>query len=271
LAAVFDSWYISIVRYIGKIAICLAGGLALCTVAHAGSVTPNNPYAPIVVRNVFDLNPPQPVDQTPTEPPPKITPNGIMTIFGSPQALFKAASPAKPGQPAKDISYILSEGQRQDDIEVVRIDEKDGIVTFNNHGTVQEIPLTAAPALTAPASFAPNPVPAMFAPMNAGNNHGENFGGRFGRNRGGQSGQNNGGGNFNGGYSGSTYNNSSSGNSNLQNVPAPPQIDPDTQKAMIVAQHLQAQQAGDPISRIYPPTDLDEAAGIVSEGAPPAP
>ena len=267
----FDSWYVSIVKCFGKIAICLAGGLALSAIARAGSVSPNNPYAPIVARNVFSLNPPQPVDKN-TEPPPKITANGIMTIFGSRQALFKVAGIARPGQPAKDTSYILSEGQRQDDIEVTRIDEKAGMITFNTHGTVQQVPLTTAPALTVPATFAanPNPVPAMFVPMNGGNNNGGNFGGRLGRggfggNRGGQNGQNSGG-NFNGGYNNSTY-----GNSNARSVPVQPQIDPDTQKALIVAQHLQAQQTGDPISRIYPPTDLDDAAGIAPEGGAPAP
>ena len=64
-----------------------------------------------------------------------------MSIFGQLQVLFKVAGTAKPGQPAKDDSYILSEGQRQDEIEVIHIDEKASLVTFNNHGTVQEIPL----------------------------------------------------------------------------------------------------------------------------------
>ena len=45
-------------------------------------------------------------------------PNGIMSIFGQLQVLFKVAIPAKAEQPAKDESYILSEGQRQDEIEV---------------------------------------------------------------------------------------------------------------------------------------------------------
>jgi hypothetical protein len=268
LAAVFDSWYISIVNFVGKIVICLASGLAFNASLHADSVVlPGNPYAPVVARNIFGLNPPQPIAPVDASPPPKITANGIMTIFGSRQALFKVASTAKPGQPGKDNSYILSEGQRQDDIEVTRIDEKAGIITFNNHGTVQQIPLTTAPTLTAPATFAanPNPAPAMFAPMNTGNNNnvaGGNLGGRFGRNRGG---------NFNGAYGGSPNNTSTYGNSNMRSVPAQPQIDPETQQALIVAQHLQAQQTGDPMSRIFPPTDLDAAAGIAPEGGSPAP
>ena len=125
-----------------KIVVCLASGLVLNAGARADDVVlPNNPYAPIVVRNVFGLNPPQPVDtNAPQADLPKITPNGIMSIFGQLQVLFKVAGTAKPGQPAKDESYILSEGQRQDEIEVIQIDEKASLVTFNNHGTVQELP-----------------------------------------------------------------------------------------------------------------------------------
>jgi hypothetical protein len=106
----------------------------------------DNPYTPIVTRNMFDLVPvpvgPAP-DPTPATPPPKITPNGIMTIFGKLQALFKVAGVAKPGQPAKDESYILGEGERQDDIEVQKIDEKAAIITFNNHGKIEELPSVA--------------------------------------------------------------------------------------------------------------------------------
>jgi hypothetical protein len=67
-----------------------------------------------------------------------------MTIFGRDQALFKAGNMARPGQPSKEEAYVLSEGERQDDIEVVKIDHVDGIITFNNHGTFQELPLVPA-------------------------------------------------------------------------------------------------------------------------------
>src|SRR5208282_3999681 len=101
-------------KCLGKIAVCLAGGLMLHISARAdGAIAPNgNPYTPIVVRNVFGLNPPptnNPVN--PDDVPLKITPNGIMSIFGQLQVLFKVAP--KPGQPpgTKDASYVLSEGQ----------------------------------------------------------------------------------------------------------------------------------------------------------------
>ena len=52
-------------------------------------------------------------------------PNGIMSISGQLQALYKVAVIAKAEEPAKDESYILSEGQRQDEIEVIHINDKD--------------------------------------------------------------------------------------------------------------------------------------------------
>ncbi len=138
----------------GKILLCLASGLACNVVAAADDAAlPNNPYAALVTRNVFGLNPPAaPAAPAPADPPPKITPNGILSILGRSQVLFKVAD-SKPGQAAKDLSYNLSEGQSQDDIAVTSIDEKDGIVTFNNHGTVQVLPLipTAASGGSAPA------------------------------------------------------------------------------------------------------------------------
>jgi len=141
-------------KRLGKIVVCLAGGLALYASARANDVLlANNPYAPIVVRNVFGLNPPLGVEtNAPPADLPKITPNGIMSILGRLQVLYKVSEPARAGQPAKDESYILSEGQRQDDIEVIEIDEKNSLVTFNNHGSVQELPLVKASAATASLS-----------------------------------------------------------------------------------------------------------------------
>ncbi len=103
-----------------------------------------------------------PADDVPAVPPPKITPNGIMTIFGKLQVLFKVAGPAKPGQPPKDESYVMCEGDRQDDIEVQKIDENSATITFNNHGVVQELALvagtaTGGDAAPAPAGFLPPP------------------------------------------------------------------------------------------------------------------
>jgi hypothetical protein len=108
----------------------------------------SNPYASIVARNVFSLVPMPtnpPADDKPKDPPAKITPNGIMTLFGQLQVLFKVATPPKPGSPAQqDQSYVMSEGDRQDGIAVTKIDEEAGMITFDNHGVIQKLALTTA-------------------------------------------------------------------------------------------------------------------------------
>ena len=273
-----------------KIVICLASGLVLNAGARADDVVlPNNPYAPIVVRNVFGLNPPQPVDTNATQADlPKITPNGIMSIFGQLQVLFKIAGTAKPGQPAKDESYILSEGQRQDEIEVIQIDEKASLVTFNNHGTVQELPLAKAnpPVVNTPAAASGGPVPIQnFLAPNGVNSGGipGHFGGRSAsgpgaaRNRG----MGNGGNNFNNG--GNQNPNSQAipmgGGSILQSTPTgagysgqqQPQntMTPEAQVIMMEAQRAQWQNEGNPAAAIIPPTVLTPQNG--AGGMPPIP
>ena len=178
-----------LMKRVGKIAIYIASGLALNASLQAGDVLlPNNPYAPIVAHNMFGLNPPQAAGATTdANPPPKITPTGIMTIFGSRQALFTVEGASKPEQPGKSGSYILSEGQRQDDIEVTRINEKSGVVTFNNHGVVQEIPLIKAPVIA--ASTMPTPITINSSPAapfgnNSGSGNFSRFGSRSGSNGG---------------------------------------------------------------------------------------
>ena len=142
-------------------AACLAVGLAWNTgICAENGVLETNPYAVIATRNLFRLNPPRTVvpDTPPREPSARITVNGIMTILGgAPQVLFKVVSPATPPTPAEK-SYILSEGQQQDDIEVRHVDIETRVVTFNNHGVVQEIPLGQAPPLAAPTVVTPTPM-----------------------------------------------------------------------------------------------------------------
>jgi hypothetical protein len=139
-------------RRLAIIAVYLAGGLVFNTSVRAEDVlSSNNPYATIVRRNVFGLKPPQPA-QTPLEITPNdtIKPTGIMSIFGPLQVLFKVTGSVKAGQTLKEASYILSEGEQQDGIEVVHIDDAASLVTFNNHGVVQTIPLPNAPTTNSP-------------------------------------------------------------------------------------------------------------------------
>jgi hypothetical protein len=235
-----------------------------------------NPYTPIVTRNMFDLVPVPvgpPPDPTPSTPPPKITPNGIMTIFGKLQALFKVAGVAKPGQPAKDESYILGEGERQDNIEVQKIDEKAAIITFNNHGKIEELPLVAGTAVggeLAPA--VPNtpgvlPRPGIVPPA-GGNPPPIGFGGRFGRNVGNENPSAGGAPGFGGGTSVSAGNAASS-----------EQLSPEAQVIMMETQRAQWLKQGNPAAAIIPPTPItqqvigggSENSGPPAPGGPPAP
>jgi hypothetical protein len=43
---------------------------------------------------------------------------------------------------------------------------------------------------------------------------------------------------------------------------------PEVQMIMIAAQHAKAQQAGDPIAAIFPPTEIDAEAGVVPPPTP---
>lgn len=249
----------------------LAGGLLLTAVALGDDAAlPGNPYAPVVARNIFGLNPPPPVDPNAAAdatPPPKITPNGIMSIFGQLQVLFKVANPAKAGKPAADDDYILSEGQRQDDIEVVKIDEKAGVVTFNNHGQTQELALVAATPSSTPAPGGgnpgnpPPPPPPGFRPPPGGltrpigntfNGGGVSSTGNYGGNRGNNPG--NGGINPGGGTGGGlNFGYPSSGNSAFHNAAAqiPEGVTAETQPILIEANRAVAEDPS-----IYPITEL---------------
>ena len=233
----------------------------------------DQPYATIVERNVFGLVPiptNAPVDPNPAPPPPKITPNGIMTVFGKLQVLFKVAEPAKGTTPAKDESYVMSEGDRQNEIEVQKIDEAKAVITFNNHGVIQQLPLVAStaasggpPAGAAATSFAP---PGMSVggfsgggPMGA-----LGMAGRFGRNRpqpsaaapppspdasASQPFSTEGMTPTIGGYVNSK--------GIFQPAAATP-MSPEEQTLMIEAQRMKYQQEGNPIANMLPPTKMTQ-------------
>jgi len=262
----------------GKIIICLLGAVAWGAAVRADDAPQGgDPYALVVARNIFGLNPPPPPGSIPTDanPPPKITPNGIMTIFGEIQVLFKVAGAPKPGgPPPADTSYILSEGQRQDEIEVVKIDEKNSIVTFNNHGEVQTLPLVVSMPSSTPAAGAAGPGGGRQGAPGAPGGHFApglfNPGGPGGRTKGGVS-VSGGPGSTPGGAENSGYANDGS---NLRNVPTrnnntfnaasqiPEGMTPEVQTIAIEANReltKQQVQSGDmpplPITDLTPPPD----------------
>src|SRR5882672_6816749 len=100
----------------GRAAICVLCVLLLCAGGSATGADSANPYQGIVDRNVFGLKPPpappRPEDNKPPLPPIILT--GITTILGNKRALMNMQMPGKPPQ-----SFILTEGQRDGDIEVL--------------------------------------------------------------------------------------------------------------------------------------------------------
>ena len=265
-------------KRLGKIAVCLAGVLALIAGMRAAipaSVdTPfsNDPYAVIVSRNLFGLVAPPPPPDTNAQIAvslPKITPQGIMGVFGYYQVLFKVA-PAKPDPKTKDEYYILSAGQMKDEIGVVKIDDAKGLVTFDNHGTTQELLLVSAPSSGGAAPSAVNlpAVPGLRNPglgdPDGGNSYGE--GGRLGVHisSGPTSGEaataGNGGLNFGSSTQGRIY------------QPPPPSMSKDESTIMIEAQRAALMNTPHPVysPNLLPPTPLTEYNTPEGTG-PPAP
>jgi len=142
-----------------KICAGLASMLALTSVARADDVvSSNNPYAPIAARNVFGLNPPSlviPSSSTkPNESAFKIYCTGLTSISGRWQVLFSVSGPSKlPGSQTGEALYIMSEGEQRDDIKVVHIDPKACLISFDNHGIVQQIHLAERPTPRTPPRF----------------------------------------------------------------------------------------------------------------------
>jgi hypothetical protein len=264
--------YIVCVKHCGKIASCLAGGAVLSVALQAAEPpTPNhllsgNPYVAIVSRNVFNLSPPPPPPDPAKEAEkdlPKIVPSGIMSEFGHLKALYKvAAAPPKPGQPpGKDAFYILSEGQGQDDVEVLKIDALNSLVTFKNHGFVQELPLVNAPASGTPAPAVMNNAMPAVRPAGGGINPSGSGGGfiTFGAGANARSGNPASGGNNNAGAANNGVNLNSGGN--LQSRIYQPEAGTMTPEQAIIAIEAQRaiyQQQGNPIARILPPTPLTD-------------
>jgi len=252
-----------------------AGQVPANATSPSHSTDAGDPYGSIAARNVFGLNPippPAPPPDPNAVPPPKITLTGITTIFGPAEALYKVAAYNKNGKQVPEQSYILTEGEAQDEIEVTTIDTQKDIVTFNNHDQTQVIPLANGVASGGDSgASAPTGGPGLM----------RRFGGNFPRPGGGGPGsfqQRFGGGNPNGngnnfnpagqmnnsGYS-SPYNNTYNNNASTQ-----PALSADDQSALVAAQHAQAVAQNKPYAFLFPSTKYDGDAGVPppSGGAP---
>jgi len=131
-----------------------------------------NPYRAIVDRNVFDLKPippPVPVQQEkPPAPPPNVKLTGITSIFGKPRALFLVGAvptgPGKPTGPNSDKSVILTVGERQDSLELLEVDMKEGTAKVKNDGTEVVLTLPSGPTGGGGPPGGPPGVPGMGIP-----------------------------------------------------------------------------------------------------------
>jgi hypothetical protein len=128
----------------GKSGVCLLGVFVLYANTQAATaIAKNNPYSQAIIgRNAFSLKPPavRVVDPPPL-PLPQIVLQGGMNILHRRQVLFKVQMPPKPGEPAREMSCVMSEGERQGEVEVLEIDDKAWTVKFRNHGIVQTLNL----------------------------------------------------------------------------------------------------------------------------------
>jgi hypothetical protein len=167
--------YIKNMMHAGKTLVCLMGVWAVCRMANgAAAQSATSPYQGIVERNIFGLKPPPPPPDPEANkpPPPKIILQGFTTFGGAKRALLKAQMPAKPGEPPKgEQSFILAEGQRDGDIEVLEIDAVGGTVKVSNFGTITNLSFENNGIKTAGAAPGPGPAPnpAGFVPKPGAN------------------------------------------------------------------------------------------------------
>ena len=218
------------------------------------AVTPDvagSPYNGIVERNVFNLHdppkPPDPADLIKKDPLPKITLTGITTILGR-KVTFLTIPAAKPGGVAE--SFMLAEGQAQNEIEVKQIDEKAGVVKVSNHGEAQSLdfdhdgakPVGPPPPAIQPPTFPraglppPQPVLRPLRPFN----------------------QNQGQRNVPLSRNGSAIDNAMAPmNGASQNQSQAP-LTAEQATALIEIQRMKMQQEGDPTAQIMPPTEMTQ-------------
>src|SRR5437867_2251257 len=115
------------------------GGVGLGLLSFSASGIPTDSgYQTIPEKNIFRLKEPAVEQPAKPEPPvalPKVCLTGSTTIFGNKMALFRVQYPGRPGEPAKEESLVLAEGQRDGGIEVLGVDEVRKEVRVNNSGT----------------------------------------------------------------------------------------------------------------------------------------
>jgi len=243
--------------------ICVLGTMVCCSGVLAVN---DNPYQGIVDRNVFGLHPPPPppVNEPPKPPIPPITLTGITTILGKKLAFMNVQFPPKPGEQGKGgpQSFMLGEGEREGEIEVVTIDDKGGSVTVKESGTITNVTFGKLPATPAPAVAGgvgvPGAMPAANHMMPAANGQ-RSIPGlptrtlRLGNQNGtpGSSGP----GTINPAGTAPTLG-VPGASPQAANEPPQPQISPEEQAVMMEIERTRLNDAHDPVVNLIPPTAL---------------
>ena len=122
----------------------IVGALAIAALSPSanvlGAAASADYYQQIPARNLFGLH--EPVQVTKDPPPialPKIVLSGITTM-GRKLVFLKVQPVQGPGQQTKgEESLMLTEGQREGDIEILEINENAGTVRLKNSGTEMTI------------------------------------------------------------------------------------------------------------------------------------
>ncbi len=144
---------------------CLLSAL-LAGLHPASAVSSENPYLNTVTnRNLFSLKPPPDpatlVPQVQAPPLPNVMLAGITTLMGNPRAILRVPRPARPPEPAKEVSLFLSAGApAEEGVQVLEINVAAGTVKIVNQGTQQDLDIVKnAPKAGAAPAPAPGTIP----------------------------------------------------------------------------------------------------------------
>jgi hypothetical protein len=263
------------VKALGCACVALAFSSAIAITTDATS----NPYQGIVDRNVFGLKdppPPAPPPDTNKQQGPALTLVGIMNILGKNTACLSFQSPAKPNEPPKPTSLMLTQGQREGEIEILEIDINNRSVQVSSYGAITNLtfekngikgsggPSTPTPGIA--AIPAPQPAAATFTPG------GSSFPGIKGipprmirTGQPGQPGQPGAEGSSPAVFTPGSTVGSTPGSFNFTPGATPPQpqglqhdnLTPEQREVLLEANHLSDLQKGDPKASIYPPSFLN--------------
>lgn len=131
------------------------------------AVTSDNPYVgSITNRNLFSLKAPsRPEEALPPSTPaglPSVKLAGITTIMGGKRAILRVTRPARPPQPASEVSLMLLEGgPTEEGVKILEINIAAGSVKIDNQGNIQTLDLAndAPKSAPSPAGGGALPVP----------------------------------------------------------------------------------------------------------------